>query len=94
MCKFGKSIFGLKKTPILRYFHLHKKCVELVFYKLNHDESAWPLESGRGKIFIMSYVDDIVLISGNDTLLADTKKLLTTWFKMRAIGILMSYLEW
>ena len=83
VCRLLKSIYGLKQASIswnirfdvtIKSFGFHQSVDEACVYKLKKKKSA---------IFLVLYVDDILLMGDNVKLLMEVKDWLSTQFKMK-----------
>lgn len=92
VCKLQKSMYGLKQAPRVWYVHLNNIMTRLGFTKMHHAESAWVRNKNGSKIFILSYVDDMLLISNNDSLLRKTKEEIKGQLNIKDLGPLKEFL--
>lgn len=86
VCKLTKSLYGLKQAPkqwhekfdsvILEYGFTHNSADKCVYSKFVDDFG----------VIICLYVDDMLIISTNMNGINDTKKYLTSRFKMKNLG--------
>ena len=86
VCKLQKSIYGLKQA--FRQWHL--KFDEIVtangFKENIVDQCIYMMVSGSKYIFLVLYVDDILLVDNDINLLIKTKQLLFNHFDMKDFG--------
>ena len=78
VCKLKKSIYRLKQTSRQWYFKFHQVIISFSF-EMN-------LFYGSKYIFMVLYVDDIMLASSDIGLLQDTKRFPGKNFKMKDLG--------
>jgi hypothetical protein len=85
-CHLRKSIYGLKQTS--RHWYL--KFVETIRsfgFKENEEENCIYAKFRNGKfIFLILYVDDILLTSSDVSLLLETKRFLSSDFDRKDLG--------
>nr|BAM42649.1 Polyprotein [Arabidopsis thaliana] len=68
VCRLRKAIYGLKQAPRAWYVELRTYLLTVGFVNSISDTSLFVLQRGRSIIYMLVYVDDI-LITGNDTVL-------------------------
>ena len=70
MCKLHKDIYGLKQSPHAWFSRLSDKLHHLGFRSSKADSSLFVFHQGKHVIYMLMYVDDIV-IAGSSTALVD-----------------------
>jgi hypothetical protein len=65
VCKLDKALYGLKQTPRAWYFHLSSKLQSISFCVSKADTSLFFYNKGGVTIFMLIYVDDIVVASSS-----------------------------
>jgi hypothetical protein len=63
VCRLDKALYGLKQAPHAWYFHLSTKLQSLGFCASKADTSLFFYNKGGVTIFMLIYVDDIVVAS-------------------------------
>jgi len=86
VCKLKKSIYGLKQASRQWYFKFHQVISSFGFEANQVDDYVYQKFSGSKYIFLVLYVDDILLASNDIGLLHETKKFLTKNFEMKDLG--------
>ena len=86
VCKLKKSIYGLKQASRQWYHKFHQVITSYGFEVNMVDDCVYHKFSGSKLIFLILYVDDILLASSDIGLLHDTKKFLTKNFEMKDLG--------
>jgi hypothetical protein len=82
-CKFKKSIYGLKQVSQQWYLKFNNTITSFGFKKNTVDRCIY-LKVSRSKfIFLILYVDDILLASSDLGILHETKKFLSKNFEMK-----------
>lgn len=78
LCKLNKALYGLKQAPWAWYSRLCSKLQSLGFIPLKADTSLFFYQKGNHVIFMLVYVDDIIVASSSqdavDALLRDLEK--------------------
>jgi hypothetical protein len=77
-CKLDKALYGLKQAPRAWYARLSAKLESLGFVPLKGDTSLFYYNKGQYNMFILVYVDDIIVASSSleatRALLSDLQK--------------------
>ena len=85
VCKLHKSIYGLKQAS--RQWYLKFDVVTANIYKENIiDQCIYMKVSGSKFIFMVLYVNDILLVANDIDLLIETKQLLFSHFDIKDLG--------
>jgi hypothetical protein len=85
-CKLRKSIYGLKHASCQWYIKFHKVITSFRFIENLVDQCIYLKVSGSKVIFLVLYVDGILLASNDLGLLYETKQLLSQSFEMKELG--------
>ena len=91
-CKLEKSIYGLKQSGRNWNLMLHKFLININFTQSLNDYCFYFKVNGNLRIYIIIFVDDIMIAASNVNLLNDIKNLLMNKFKMKDLGILNMFL--
>ena len=86
VCKLTKSIYGLKQASRQWYFKFHQIIISYGFEANVIDECVYHKFSGSKHIFLVLYVDDILLATNDIGILHDTKSFLSKHFEMKDLG--------
>lgn len=86
VCKLKKSIYGLKQASRQWYLKFDQVVTSQGFVENPVDECIYLKFIGSKFIFLVLYVDDILLASNSQTLLYDTKQFLSSNFEMKDMG--------
>jgi transposase InsO family protein len=85
-CKLRKSIYGLKQASRQWYIKFHKVITSYGFIENFVDQCIYLKVSESKVIFLVLYVDDILLASSDLGLLHETKQFLSQNFEMKDLG--------
>ncbi|XP_019196314.1 PREDICTED: uncharacterized protein LOC109190295 [Ipomoea nil] len=86
VCHLQRSLYGLKQAPRAWFKRLHDFLISAGFLPSKNDVSLFHYTAGASRIFLLVYVDDIIMM-GNDTSLLDMMlRRLSTAFKIRDLG--------
>ncbi|KAH9782842.1 hypothetical protein KPL71_009093 [Citrus sinensis] len=86
VCKLTKSIYGLKQASRQRYSKFHQIIISYGFEANVIDECVYHKFSGSKHIFLVLYVDDILLATNDIGILHDTKSFLSKHFEMKDLS--------
>ncbi|KAL0300300.1 UNVERIFIED_CONTAM: Retrovirus-related Pol polyprotein from transposon TNT 1-94 [Sesamum angustifolium] len=86
VCKLKKSIYGLKQASRQWYIKFHNVVSSFGFKENIVDQCIYLKVSGSKYIFLVLYVDDILLASSDMGLLHETKVFLAKNFEMKDMG--------
>jgi len=86
VCKLKKSIYGLKQASRQWYLKFNDTITSFGFKEDIVDRCIYLKVSGSKFIFLILYVDDILLATNDLGLLSDTKKFLSNNFEMKDMG--------
>lgn len=86
VCKLKKSIYGLKQASRQWYLKFDKIITSNGFVENRLDECIYLKFSVSKFIFLVLYVDDILLASSDESLLHETKSFLSISFEMKDLG--------
>jgi hypothetical protein len=86
VCHLHKSLYGLKQAPRAWYNKLSEFLISIGFQASKVDTSLFILSLNGAMIYLLVYVDDILLTGSNSALLHRLITLLQTEFKLRDLG--------
>lgn len=66
ICKLDKALYGLKQAPRAWYARLSSKLQEIGFVPSRADTSLFFYRRGDVTIFLLIYVDDIIVVSSSE----------------------------
>ena len=85
-CRLKKSIYGLKQASRQWYLKFDSTIKKFGFKKNIENNCVYSKFKDRKFIFLILYVDDILLASSDVSLLLETKKILSSNFDMKDLG--------
>jgi hypothetical protein len=86
ICKLQKSIYGLKQASRSWNIRLDKVVKALGFVKNEEEACVYKKISGSALVFLILYVDDILLIGNDILMLESVKTSLKNSFSMKDLG--------
>ena len=81
VCRLNKSLYGLKQTPRACYSRFATYLLSLGFVEAKSDTSLFIYRRGSDTVYLLLYVDDIVLTASSTSLLRSTISALQTEFQ-------------
>jgi hypothetical protein len=69
VCRLNRSLYGLKQAPCAWYNRFASFLLKLGFIEAKTDSSLFIYHSGADTVYLLLYVDDIVLTASSSTLL-------------------------
>jgi hypothetical protein len=85
-CHLRKSIYGLKQVSRQWYLKFDKTIRSFGFIENEEDNCIYAKFRSRKFIFLILYVDDIILASSDVSLLLETKRFLSSNFNMKDLS--------
>ncbi|CAI7862268.1 unnamed protein product [Closterium sp. NIES-53] len=92
VCRLNKAIYGLKQAPRCWYARLLEALEALGFKVSGCDESLFMTEGEEEKVFLLVYVDDILLFSPSLERIKEVQGKLKETFQCKALGLVGYYL--
>ena len=86
ICKLQKSIYGLKQASRSWNIHFDEVVKGFGFIKNEEEPCVYKRASGSAVVFLVLYVDDILLIGNDIPMLEATKSSLGKSFSMKDLG--------
>jgi len=86
VCKLKKSIYGLKHAPHQWYLKFHSVISSFGFVENNMDRCIYHKVNKSKIIFLVLYVDDILLATNDFRMLHEVKQFLSKNFDMKDMG--------
>jgi histone deacetylase 1/2 len=92
ICKLDKALYGLKQAPRAWYAHLSSKLQQLGFTASQADTLLFFYNKGGVTIYMLIYVDDIVVVSSSDVAVDALLHDLGMAFALKDLGELSYFL--
>jgi hypothetical protein len=92
VCLLNKSLYGLKQAPRAWYSRFATYITSLRFVEAKSDTSLFVFWRGTYMVYLLLYVDDIVLTVSSAALLQQTISALKQEFAMKDLGPLHHFL--
>ncbi|CAI7862087.1 unnamed protein product [Closterium sp. NIES-53] len=87
VCRLHKSLYGLKQAPRVWYLALESALLAQGFTQSEYDPALYTLHTKVHQVlWLIVYVDDILMVSGSLSLLTHIKGMLTKEFVMTGMG--------
>jgi hypothetical protein len=92
VCRLNKSLYGLKQEPRAWYRQFTTYLLTLGFFDAKYDTSLFVFHRGADTVYLLLYVDDIVLTASSRVLLQQTISALKREFTMKDLDPLHHFL--
>jgi hypothetical protein len=92
VCRLNRSLYGLKQAPRAWYSRFASFLLRLGFVEAKTDTSLFIYHSGADTVYLLLYVDDIILTASSSSLLTRTITTLQQEFSMKDLGQLHHFL--
>ncbi|KAK6148066.1 hypothetical protein DH2020_018978 [Rehmannia glutinosa] len=86
VCKLKKSIYGLKQASRQWYHKFHQVIISYGFEVNVVDDCVYHKFSGSKYIFLVLYVDDLLIMGSSHDTIMETKRMLKRNFDMKDMG--------
>jgi hypothetical protein len=92
LCKLDKALYGLKQAPRAWYSRLNIKLKTLGFSASKVDSSLFFYSDSTCTMFVLLYVDDIIIVSSSSKFTSNLVKKLNQEFALKDLGDLPYFL--
>jgi hypothetical protein len=86
ICKLKKSLYGLKQSPRMWYQKFDTYMLGLGFTRSKEDHCVYFKLIGDHLIYLVLYVDDMLMIGNNKEIIQDVKTQFSSKFDMKDLG--------
>ncbi|WVZ25126.1 hypothetical protein V8G54_003670 [Vigna mungo] len=86
VCLLQKSLYGLKQSPRQWYRKFDDFLIKLNFKQCNYDDCVYTLNHDGEMLYLLLYVDDILIASSDRGMIGETKARLADAFEMKELG--------
>jgi hypothetical protein len=86
VCKLKKSLYGLKQSPRMWYQKFDTYILGLRFVRSRDDHCVYSKKVGNHFIYVVFYVDDMLLVGNNMDVIKEVKSQLSSKFDMKDLG--------
>lgn len=83
VCHLKKALYGLKQAPRAWYLELHNFLLSIGFQNSVADASLFIFKRGHSFVYMLIYVDDILVTGNDNTLIQTTLDMLATRFSVK-----------
>ncbi|XP_071727117.1 uncharacterized mitochondrial protein AtMg00810-like [Rutidosis leptorrhynchoides] len=92
VCKLVKSLYGLKQAPRKWNEKFCETLFEYGFVQRVNDYSLFTKHTDDCSLFLLVYVDDIIITGNSESCISQCKHFLQTKFKVKELGLLKYFL--
>lgn len=92
ICKLLKAIYGLKQAPRAWYHELRQFLLASAFKNSHSDTSLFVLRSSHHVLYLLLYVNDIIVTGSNDAFVLQLVECLAQRFSLKDLGSLSYFL--
>ncbi|XP_031120833.1 uncharacterized protein LOC116024069 [Ipomoea triloba] len=92
VCKLRRSLYGLKQAPRAWFEKFRNTLLTFSFTQSQYDSSLFFHKTTTGMVFLLVYVDDIIITGNDNGLITKLQNMLSSTFKMKDLGHLTYFL--
>ncbi|GJW80547.1 putative RNA-directed DNA polymerase [Tanacetum coccineum] len=93
VCKLKRSLYGLKQAPRQWNHKLYETLIEVGFKQSKNDQSLYIKNDGDVSLYLLVYVDDLVITENSQSEIEKFKTFLNQKFKIKDLGELKYFIE-
>ncbi|XP_071728180.1 uncharacterized mitochondrial protein AtMg00810-like [Rutidosis leptorrhynchoides] len=93
VCLLQKSLYGLKQAPRAWFHRLSQALFSMGFHGSKTDPSLFVYSSGHTLLYMLVYVDDIILTGNSQAAIDDIVQRLVRMFSIKGMGSLSYFLR-
>ena len=87
VCRLVKSLYGLRQTPKQWHEKFGKVIMSNVFTINECDKCVYVKDTNNGYVIVCLYVDDMLILGINNYIITTTKKMLSSKFNIKDLGV-------
>ena len=87
VCGLVKSLYGLKQAPKQWHEKFDNAMMSNGFRINECDKCVYFKDTANGYVIVCLYVDDMLIIGSNNDIIKATKRMLTSEFDMKDLGV-------
>lgn len=92
VCRLIRSIYGLKQSPRAWYEEIDSFLISIKCIKSELDPNLYVLSRGSEKVFMLLFVDDMLITGNSPELIRELKEQLRGKYEMKDLGKISRYL--
>ena len=93
VCRLKRALYGLKQAPRAWFHRFSSFLLKLGFLSSQVDSSLFFYHSSVGTVYLLLYVDDMVITGSNSSMVQTLITRLTKEFSMKDLGDLHYFLD-
>ena len=83
VCKLRRSLYGLKQAPRAWFEKFRSALLTFSFTQCQYDSSLFFHKTTTGMVFLLVYIDDIIIIGNDSRLISKLQNMLHSTFQMK-----------
>ena len=87
VCRLVKSLYGLRQAPKQWHEEFDNAMMSNEFRINECDKCVYIKDAANGYVIVCLYVDDMLIIGSNNDIIKATKRMLTSEFDMKDLGV-------
>ena len=92
VCLLHNALYGLKQAPKAWFERFTTQLLHTSFYASNADGNLFILKHGSYLVFLLLYIDDIIITGNNRSFISSIIQLLSSNFDLKDLGLLHYFL--
>ncbi|XP_058219798.1 uncharacterized mitochondrial protein AtMg00810-like [Rhododendron vialii] len=92
VCKLNRALYGLKQAPRAWFAKFSTTIQNFGFSSSQYDSALFIRKSAHGIIFLLLYVDDMIITGDDNVGISDLKAFLNKLFQMKDLGTVSYFL--
>ena len=92
VCRLRRTLYGLRQSPREWFDKFRHTLINFSFTQSQYDSSLFFHKTQEGMVFLLVYVDDIIITGSDTVLISKLKNMLHSTFQMKDLGDLKYFL--